>query len=430
MKNKSDKQTFKLKKNPKKRKKDNDSNNSRDSLELTIKSYQENSKINHKDMGTGENIKFLFNEFPVNKTKISNNKFPKLNPNGHKGKEEFDFRELLLNYVNQTGRTNEKKSKYNDIGSVIYTKKNEVLTLNGENNNTNNNDEFSNQISKSSESKAKIISESNSEKKTQKEEMNKKLKEKKKKKEIKINKKITKNENNTKTLLNNNIFINKKEKIKNNKDKVKPIEKALILSDKKMKNSEKNIESVINSNYNKLTYSNKIIISNKNTFTTATNTQDSSFKSLKLDFKKKNYDYLNFSDLSLKQRLVIQNKLYSEKKNVRKNEEKDKKINEIKNKEENIFDKIRNLNISLEVEKSYCNYFSKIINLQKQNKPCQKTSDKSQKYSNKDGKSLHSNSQINKRYFYYPDEYYIDKNNNLHSKYHVSHLFDKLRNKI
>ena len=430
MKNKSDKQTFKLKKNPKKRKKDNDSNNSRDSLELTIKSYQENSKINHKDMGTGENIKFLFNEFPVNKTKISNNKFPKLNPNGHKEKEEFDFRELLLNYVNQTGRTNEKKSKYNDIGSVIYTKKNEVLTLNGENNNTNNNDEFSNQISKSSASKAKIISESNSEKKTQKEEMNKKLKEKKKKKEIKINKKITKNENNTKTLLNNNIFINKKEKIKNNKDKVKPIEKALILSDKKMKNSEKNIESVINSNYNKLTYSNKIIISNKNTFTTATNTQDSSFKSLKLDFKKKNYDYLNFSDLSLKQRLVIQNKLYSEKKNVRKYEEKDKKINEIKNKEENIFDKIRNLNISLEVEKSYCNYFSKIINLQKQNKPCQKTSDKSQKYSNKDGKSLHSNSQINKRYFYYPDEYYIDKNNNLHSKYHVSHLFDKLRNKI
>ena len=182
MKNKSDKQTFKLKKNPKKRKKDNDSNNSRDSLELTIKSYQENSKINHKDMGTGENIKFLFNEFPVNKTKISNNKFPKLNPNGHKEKEEFDFRELLLNYVNQTGRTNEKKSKYNDIGSVIYTKKNEVLTLNGENNNTNNNDEFSNQISKSSESKAKIISESNSEKKTQKEEMNKKIKEKKKRK--------------------------------------------------------------------------------------------------------------------------------------------------------------------------------------------------------------------------------------------------------
>ena len=436
MKNKSDKQTFKLKKNPKKRKKDNDSNNSRDSLELTIKSYQENSKINHNDMATGENIKFLFNEFPVNKTKHSNNKFPKLASNGHKEKEEFDFRELLLNYVNQTGRTNEKKSKTNDIGSVIYTKKNEVLTLNGENNNTNNNDEFSNQISKSSESKskAKILSESNSEKNTQKEKIKKNLKEKKKKKEIKINKKITKNENKNKpkTLLNTNILINKKEKIKINKDKekVKPIEKVLILSDKKMKNSEKNIESVINSNYNKLTYSNKIIISNKNTFTTATNTQDSSFKSLKLDFKKKNYDYLNFSDLSLKQRLVIQNKLYSEKKNIRKIEEKDKKINEIKNKEENLFDKIRNLNISLEVEKSYSNYFSKIINLQKQNKPCQKASDKSPKNSNKDGKSLHSNSQINKRYFYYPDEYYIDKNNNLHSKYHVSHLFDKLRNKI
>ena len=197
MKNKSDKQTFKLKKNPKKRKKDNDSNNSRDSLELTIKSYQENSKINHKDMGNGENIKFLFNEFPVNKNKISNNKNQKFTSNGQKEKEEFDFRELLLNYVNQTGRTKEKKSSKNEIGSIIYTKKNEVLTLNGENNNTNNNDEFSNQISKSS------ITET--EKRTEKEEMNKKIKEKKKKQEIKINKKIINNEKKIKNLFNTNI---------------------------------------------------------------------------------------------------------------------------------------------------------------------------------------------------------------------------------
>ncbi len=191
----------------------------------------------------------------------------------------------------------------------------------------------------------------------------------------------------------------------------------MILSDKKMKNSEKNVESVINSNYNKLTNSNKIIVSNKNTFTTATNTQDSSFKSLQYDFKKKNYDYLNFSEISLKKRLILQNKIFSGKKNLKKEEIDNKK-------EENVFDKIRNLNISLEVEKSYCNYFSKIINLQKQKIDCQKKS-------NKDGKSLHSNnSQINKRYFYYPDKYYIDKNSNLHSKYHVSNLFDKLRKKI
>ena len=396
MKNKSDKETFKFRKNNKKRRKEKDSNSSRDSLELTIKSYQENSKINHKDIGNGENIKFLFNEFPVNKNKTNKNQ--KLNSNEkEKEKEEFDFSKLLLNYVNQTGRTKEKKSNKNEMGSIIYTKKNEVLTLNGENNGSNNNDEFSNRISKLS------ISETNS-KKTEKEKI-KKIKEKKN------------NENKIKNFFNTKTLINKKANLKNNQDKLNKVKQVMILSDKKMKNSEKNVESVINSNYNKLTNSNKIIVSNKNTFTTATNTQDSSFKSLQYDFKKKNYDYLNFSEISLKKRLILQNKIFSGKKNLKKEEIDNKK-------EENVFDKIRNLNISLEVEKSYCNYFSKIINLQKQKIDCQKKS-------NKDGKSLHSNnSQINKRYFYYPDKYYIDKNSNLHSKYHVSNLFDKLRKKI
>ena len=396
MKNKSDKETFKFRKNNKKRRKEKDSNSSRDSLELTIKSYQENSKINHKDMGNGENIKFLFNEFPVNKNKTNKNQ--KLNSNEkEKEKEEFDFSKLLLNYVNQTGRTKEKKSNKNEMGSIIYTKKNEVLTLNGENNGSNNNDEFSNRISKLS------ISETNS-KKTEKEKI-KKIKEKKN------------NENKIKNFFNTKTLINKKANLKNNQDKLNQVKQVMILSDKKMKNSEKNVESVINSNYNKLTNSNKIIVSNENTFTTATNTQDSSFKSLQYDFKKKNYDYLNFSEISLKKRLILQNKIFSGKKNLKKEEIDNKK-------EENVFDKIRNLNISLEVEKSYCNYFSKIINLQKQKIDCQKKS-------NKDGKSLHSNnSQINKRYFYYPDKYYIDKNSNLHSKYHVSNLFDKLRKKI
>ena len=396
MKNKSDKETFKFRKNNKKRRKEKDSNSSRDSLELTIKSYQENSKINHKDIGNGENIKFLFNEFPVNKNKTNKNQ--KLNSNEkEKEKEEFDFSKLLLNYVNQTGRTKEKKSNKNEMGSIIYTKKNEVLTLNGENNDSNNNDEFSNRISKLS------ISETNS-KKTEKEKI-KKIKEKKN------------NENKIKNFFNTKTLINKKANLKNNQNKLNQVKQVMILSDKKMKNSEKNVESVINSNYNKLTNSNKIIVSNKNTFTTATNTQDSSFKSLQYDFKKKNYDYLNFSEISLKKRLILQNKIFSGKKNLKKEEIDNKK-------EENVFDKIRNLNISLEVEKSYCNYFSKIINLQKQKIDCQKKS-------NKDGKSLHSNnSQINKRYFYYPDKYYIDKNSNLHSKYHVSNLFDKLRKKI
>ena len=441
MKNKSDKETFKLKKNPKRKKKEKDSNSSRDSLELTIKSYQENSKINQENMESGESIKFFFNEFPINKNKSSTATSNKRYQNNiKKEKEEFDFKELLLNYVNQTGRANDKKSKHDERGSIIYTKKNEVLTLNGENNNTNNNDEFSNQISESSsennmsKSKSlKSLSESSSEKKTEKEEINKKIKEKKKNKE-KINKKITKNENNIKTVIKpkSNILINQKEKIKYNEEKLTPIKQVKIFTDKKMMNSEKNVESVINSNYNKLTSSSKIKFSNKNTFTTATNTQDSSFKSLQLDFKKKNYDYLNFSDLSKKKKLIIQNRINSGKRNLKKEEnskEKDEKNIKIKNIGDNLFDKIRNLNISLEVEKSYSIYFSRIINLQNQKINSKNSTDKIQKDINKESKSTYSNYTINKRYYYYPDEYYIDKNSNLHSKSHVSNLFDKLRKK-
>ena len=413
MKNKSDKETFKLKKNPKRKKKEKDSNSSRDSLELTIKSYQENSKINQENMESGESIKFFFNEFPINKNKSSTATSNKRYQNNiKKEKEEFDFKELLLNYVNQTGRANDKKSKHDERGSIM---KNEVLTLNGENNNTNNNDEFSNQISESSsennmsKSKSlKSLSESSSEKKTEKEEINKKIKEKKKNKE-KINKKITKNENNIKTVIKpkSNILINQKEKIKYNEEKLTPIKQVKIFTDKKMMNSEKN-------------------------FTTATNTQDSSFKSLQLDFKKKNYDYLNFSDLSKKKKLIIQNRINSGKRNLKKEEnskEKDEKNIKIKNIGDNLFDKIRNLNISLEVEKSYSIYFSRIINLQNQKINSKNSTDKIQKDINKESKSTYSNYQINKRYYYYPDEYYIDKNSNLHSKSHVSNLFDKLRKK-
>ena len=33
------------------------------------------------------------------------------------------------------------------------------------------------------------------------------------------------------------------------------------------------------------------------------------------------------------------------------------------------------------------------------------------------------------RYFYYPDEFYLDKSNDLHSKTHISTIFKKLRKK-
>jgi len=94
-----------------------------------------------------------------------------------------------------------------------------------------------------------------------------------------------------------------------------------------------------------------------------------------------------------------------------------------------MFDKIRNINISLDVEKSYSNYFKQIINLQKQKNNYKNIPDKKEDISvRKEKKSSYSN-KYNKRYFYYPDEFYINRNIDLHSKSHISKLFDTLRKK-
>ena len=438
MKDEPDKQAFKFKKKQKKRKKEKDSNSSRDSLELTIESYKNNNKITQKETEEGEKIKFFFNELPTNKINrfvtASNRKFQKLNL--QKEKEEFDFREILLNYVNQTGRTNENKSHKKERNSVIYTKPNAVLTLNGDS--ETNKNEFSNQISESSSeyiSESKSLSNSSADKKTEKiEHLHKKIIEEKDK-----NKNSIKNNNKKIITKNNKNVINDKNKKKEkkslkkdetNKKEVKKEKKVNILSDKKVKNSEKNNETVINSNYNKLTNSNKI--KSSNTFTTGANTfntqntQNSSFKSLQQNIKKFNYDYLNLTDISLQKKLLIQNRINSSKKLIKEEKEKGNKNIKVKN---DIFDKVRNINISLDVEKSYSNYFKQIINLQKQKNNYKNIPDKKVNINiNKERNTCHSN-KFNKRYFYYPDEFYINRNSDLHSKSHISKLFETLRKK-
>ena len=423
MKNELDKQAFKIKKS-KKRKKEKDSNSSRDSLELKIQSFKDNNKITEKETNEGEKIKFFFNENSAkkNNTIISTKTIRNLN------KEDFDFRDLLLNYVNQTGRTNENKSQEKKGDSVIFTKQNEVITLNGEN--ETNKDEFSNQISETNSEydNSKSLSDSIPEKKT--EDLQKKLKENKNKKSVKNNDKIN-NNNKKKAIIKNNTITNKnneKLSIKNKENKKN--KKVIILSNTKIKNLEKNNDSIINSNHNKFTGSNKIRSSN--TFTTGANTtntqntQNSSFKSLQLNLKKFNYEYLNLTDLSLQKKLMIQNRINSGKKAFNKEEKKNK---EIKKDGENIFDKIKNINISLEVEKSYANYFMQIINLQKQRNYCKNMSNKNINNSKKEiqEKKTFNKKHYYKRNFYYPDEFYIDKDSDIHSKSHVSTFFQNLK---
>ena len=111
-----------------------------------------------------------------------------------------------------------------------------------------------------------------------------------------IHKKFFEDKNNKKNGNNNSKIVIFKNETKNI-EKIKKIKEITDNGIKKLINSEKNIKKG-----NKITNSNKIIISNKNTFTTTTNTlhtqntQDSSFKSLQIDAKKYNYDYLSCSN--------------------------------------------------------------------------------------------------------------------------------------
>ena len=432
MKKSSDKMTFKIKRKP--QKKEKDSNSSKDSLELEMKSYRQNHK-SQKKIGEGEEIKFFFNDLPMSKRlATASNKNKLSNLNSQREKDEFDFKEILLNYVSQSKRTNEKKTHKKEKDSVIFSKPNEILTLNGEDNITNK-EEFSSPIieSNSESSNNNSLSESSSDKVTEKEEKNKN-----------INIKKEKNENNAessgnikKTILKKNKKDKKEDKnnINKNRDikeikkdkKEKKEKKVKILSDRKIQK----VESNINSNNNKLSYSNKIINSNRNTYTTATNTfktqntLNSSFKSLQINLKKFNYDYLNLNDLPIQKKLLIKNKIISEKKMIN-NEENEirNNIKLIKN-ENNPFDKIKNLDISLDKEKSYIIYFRNIINLQNQKNYYMKMP----KIVNNESNYTQMNFYPSQRYFYYPDEFYLDKSNDLHSKTHISTIFKKLRKK-
>ena len=154
--NDSDRKTFKLK-NYHKKKKDKDSNSSRESLEMEIKSFENNKKISQKKTGEGEEIKFFFNEPPITKKKIvskfklspisSNKTNPHPTFNLLNEKNESNFKDILLHYVKSPENQTKKKidEKVDKRSSIIHGDPQTVLTLNG--------DESSN----NSEIKKKII---------------------------------------------------------------------------------------------------------------------------------------------------------------------------------------------------------------------------------------------------------------------------------
>ena len=205
---------------------------------------------------------------------------------------------------------------------------------------------------------------------------------------------------------------------------------------KKLASSESNVQkSNKDSCFNSYKNSQKMKSLNSNTITTNTNTNtnthnyqnthNSSLYSLKNNSNKKENNYLYLNDLSFKKQLLIKNRNNSIKKIITiKDLPKEDFI-----KDENtsiMIYKLKNLKLSLDIEKSYSHQFRYLSNIQTQ-KSHYKNSNSNQNISNSNNYSKQINESNIDSNFYYPDEYYINKNNILHQKAHVSNFFDKIK---
>ena len=227
------------------------------------------------------------------------------------------------------------------------------------------------------------------------------------------------NENNENDLLNLNMksneILSKKENerkasINTNEDKVKIIQnfnsKNIDIFDSEKMNDNNGINELKNNNLKK------------------------KFKSeLKKQVNSK-YDYLN--ELSPNRKNIINIKLNNLNKEKNKNVKKNNTTNEMQynklNTELDTFDKLREINFSLDNEKSLSTYFKRINkenainNLLKEN-----SRNKSRKSTNNTQEMSFQSTNSNFDNIFYPNVYYINEEENLHTKTHVSMLFTNLK---
>ena len=227
------------------------------------------------------------------------------------------------------------------------------------------------------------------------------------------------NENNENDLLNLNMksneILSKKENerkasINTNEDKVKIIQnfnsKNIDIFDSEKMNDNNDINELKNNNLKK------------------------KFKSeLKKQVNSK-YDYLN--ELSPNRKNIINIKLNNLNKEKNKNVKKNNTTNEMQynklNTELDTFDKLREINFSLDNEKSLSTYFKRINkenainNLLKEN-----SRNKSRKSTNNTQEMSFQSTNSNFDNIFYPNVYYINEEENLHTKTHVSMLFTNLK---
>ena len=136
------------------------------------------------------------------------------------------------------------------------------------------------------------------------------------------------------------------------------------------------------------------------------------------------YKYLN--DLSPNRKFIINIKVKEKYKNDKNNKEIEKNSNK-NSTESDPFDKLRDINISLDNEKSLSSYF-KIISKENTVKNLINNNSRNRNNSSKYTQDITIHS-TNSNYdsFFYPNVYYINDKSNLHTKTHVSMLFSNLK---
>ena len=126
---------------------------------------------------------------------------------------------------------------------------------------------------------------------------------------------------------------------------------------------------------------------------------------------------------------------------MKENNSKSPEINqnsEIKTTDSDISNKLRNITVSLDNEKTYTCFLKKFNKDKASNNTYKERNNiltLNNKLNTKSKRSTYSqemtNGSINSNYesIYYPDVYYINEDNNLHTKTHISMFFTKLKNK-
>ena len=232
------------------------------------------------------------------------------------------------------------------------------------------------------------------------------------------------NENNTYNENDPLSFNNKSNEDLSNKEK----EKIISINSKNNK-SNRNINSNNLNSFNTEKFSEKYEINkiNENKNNTSKNSKKSNSKE-QLNSK---YDYLN--ELSPNRKYIINIKLNNLNKEKNKLERNNNTASE-KNSNKNItdldaFEKLRDINFSLDNEKSLSTYFKRINKENNINNALKENSRNRSKKSTKYSQEMTVQS-TNSNYdnIFYPNVYYINEDKNLHTKTHVSMLFSNLKN--